>query len=344
MIRRGRCVALAALVLVLAPSVARADDPAMTDAKARFSEGVARYKKSDYEGARLAFLQAYVVLHSTDVLINLALSELNGTQPLDALAHLRQYAKEPTADPDVLAKLPRLLNRANALVGHIKVVAPVGATIDVDGTSAPQTAPLDAPLDVAPGAHVVGARPVGANDTLHANVVAVAGDEVNATFTGTAGPTPSDPHAHTAASSASPPAVQAPGRGSAERPAEAGPDTARVVVSMILLGAGATVAIVGTVFAVTSNADADDAQRLRTTTTNCSAPNTPACAPLQQSIDSAQSNATTAKILYAGGALLGVAAAVTWFAWPRPADSKKTAWVAPTMGSGAFGVAAGGTF
>ena len=66
------------------------EDAATRDAKARFEEGLKRYEAQDFEGARVAFQQAYSVLHAVDILYNLALSELRSNRPVEAL-HRRWY-------------------------------------------------------------------------------------------------------------------------------------------------------------------------------------------------------------------------------------------------------------
>src|ERR1700733_14564367 len=86
-------VALVAGELVTSAHEARAqgadaptqDDAATRDAKARFEEGLKRYEAQDFEGARVAFQQAYSVLPAVDILYNLALSELRSNRPVEAL-------------------------------------------------------------------------------------------------------------------------------------------------------------------------------------------------------------------------------------------------------------------
>ena len=82
--RLKRCTAAVLLVALGAPTIASAqDEGAKHDAQARFEEGMKRVRSGDFEGGRLAFIQAYAVLKNPDILWNLALSELKSSHPLE---------------------------------------------------------------------------------------------------------------------------------------------------------------------------------------------------------------------------------------------------------------------
>src|SRR5450631_272407 len=139
--RKGlRSIALVtAAWLVFAPA-ARADpkgggrakpvqptpDEARADAEKRLDEGLDRYAKGDFEGARLAFAQAYAVLTSIDLLYNLMRSEVKAGHPLEALVHIHQMLRDPKATTEDHAKAERLLEEANRATGHVAVEAPAG--------------------------------------------------------------------------------------------------------------------------------------------------------------------------------------------------------------------------
>ena len=76
---------------------AQTPDEARADAEKRLEEGLQRYAKGDYEGARLAFAQAYAVLTSIDLLYNLMRSEVKSGHPLEALVHIHQMLRDPKA-------------------------------------------------------------------------------------------------------------------------------------------------------------------------------------------------------------------------------------------------------
>src|SRR5262245_23442713 len=90
----GSCLVL---VTVVRPSLAQSDGETEV-ARQRFREGVAHYDRQDYEKARLAFLQAYLLKPHPAVLLNLAQSELRAGRHAEAAANFAKYLREnPTA-------------------------------------------------------------------------------------------------------------------------------------------------------------------------------------------------------------------------------------------------------
>src|SRR3954471_20606433 len=101
-----RHVLLACLTVALAsvpalPRVARADDAAVVEAKARFEEGLALADAGKHEPARLKFQQAWTVFKAPAVLYNLARSEQLTGHDLEALEHFRQFAKVSATDAKI---------------------------------------------------------------------------------------------------------------------------------------------------------------------------------------------------------------------------------------------------
>src|SRR5688572_14542791 len=133
-------------------------DQARRDAEARFREGLARVQSNDFEGARLAFAQAYAVLKSADVLWNLALSEHKSNHPLEALGHFKEYVRDARTTEPERVKARKYIDELHARVGRVAVDAPAGASLIVDGKTHPHAAPLSEPIDVSPGEHFVEAR------------------------------------------------------------------------------------------------------------------------------------------------------------------------------------------
>jgi hypothetical protein len=80
-------------------------DPTVSvDSAAKLSdEALAQVHKGAFREARSLYKRAYAISPSPPILLNLALSELNYGWPLEALAHLRAYAKDPGADPTKVA-------------------------------------------------------------------------------------------------------------------------------------------------------------------------------------------------------------------------------------------------
>ncbi len=166
---------------------AQATDEARSDAQKRLDEGLDRYAKGDFEGARLAFAQAYAVLTSIDLLYNLTRSEVKSGHPLEALVHIHQMLRDPKATTDDRAKAERLLEEANRVTGHIAVEAPEGAEIVLDHVPSGE-APVSEAYDVVPGQHVIEARANGGSRKIV--VVAPAGLMVRARFALEAGRAP----------------------------------------------------------------------------------------------------------------------------------------------------------
>jgi hypothetical protein len=169
-----------------------AQDQARIDAEKRLAEGLDRYAKGDYEGARLAFAQAYAVLASLDLLYNLAHAEVKAGHPLESLVHIHQLLRDPRATPDDHAKAERLLEEANRMTGHIAVEAPDGAEILLDDVPSGE-APFKEAFDVTPGRHKVEARSTTSRRRL--DVDAPVGEVVAARFApdATSAPTVSAP-------------------------------------------------------------------------------------------------------------------------------------------------------
>src|SRR5688572_1685364 len=101
-------------------------------ARQRFQEGVQHYDRKDYEKARLAFLQAYLLKPHPAVLLNLAQSELRAGRYAEAAENFSKYVREnPTADQMSHAKAA--FEEARDKVGEVSVeVNATGAIINVD--------------------------------------------------------------------------------------------------------------------------------------------------------------------------------------------------------------------
>jgi tetratricopeptide (TPR) repeat protein len=154
-------------------------DQARADAHKRLGEGLDRYGRGDYDGARLAFEQAYAVLASVDLLYNLARAEVKSGHALEALVHIRQILRDPKATADDHTKAARLLDDANRVTAHVAIEAPAGAEIVIDHVPSGD-APVNEPFDVTPGKHVCEARANGTARVIE--VTASIGDVVTARF------------------------------------------------------------------------------------------------------------------------------------------------------------------
>ena len=178
-----------ALLISLAPAVAlpprvafaQVDDTTTKMARARFQEGVAFFDKHEYEQARAAFLQAYALRKHPVVLLNLAQSSLKSGHTLEAARYFQQFLHDySSATQAQRSDAETGLADANTKLGRIDVTsAPSGAEIWVDDQRE-GIAPFDHPIEVEPGAHAVGARGRGGDESVQ--VTATAGQIVTARF------------------------------------------------------------------------------------------------------------------------------------------------------------------
>jgi hypothetical protein len=155
---------------VLATGTASAQSDGETEiARQRFLEGVRHYDQHDYDKARLAFLQAYLLKPHPAVLLNLAQSQLRAGRYAEAAENFAKYIREnPTAEAMSHAKAA--FEEARDKVGEISVeVNQTGAIINVDGSDVGKS-PLPYAVYMMPGRHTVRATKGGlsADESLEA--------------------------------------------------------------------------------------------------------------------------------------------------------------------------------
>ncbi len=349
--RRGVRLALLTLAsIAVAPLAHAADDEgAERDAQARFEEGLARAKSGDFDAARISFTQAYAVLHRPRILWNLALSEEKTGHVLEALAHFKSVAHDPSADDSDRAGAQGHVASLYGQTGHIEVRAPAGAPITIDSGPVIGTAPLADVLDVAPGRHVIEARLAQGPSAVV--VQPAAGEVVPASFLTpvetpgasppSAAPLPKAP-GPTAAASQAPPAPAEPHEST---------DTARIVVVAAAGGLAVAAVVLGVSFGVTSHNDANKASDLRGQiggTSGCVAPTgslVSTCSQLADAVSAENRNAGLSTGMYIAAGAIAVAGAITWFAWPKSGSAHATtARVSPILAPGLAGLSMGMTF
>jgi tetratricopeptide (TPR) repeat protein len=145
-----------ALTMLLSSSAATADD-SKAEADTRFKEGLALAKQGKYVEARAKYLQAYALDERPSLLLSLAIVEHGAQRYLEALEHLHRYLDSPrtTKEKQHDGELrDTLWKQLWAQTGHVRVAAPEGSSVRVDGKPAGR-APLADVLDVVPGSHVV---------------------------------------------------------------------------------------------------------------------------------------------------------------------------------------------
>src|SRR6187399_2112456 len=121
------------LMLWSGPSHAQQGDGETEIARQRFREGVAHYDRQDFEKARLAFLQAYLLKPHPAVLLNLAQSELRAGRHAEAAENFAKYIRQnPTAPALEHAKAGFEEARQRVIELNVQVNAS-GASVSVDG-------------------------------------------------------------------------------------------------------------------------------------------------------------------------------------------------------------------
>jgi hypothetical protein len=150
------CLAASLGGLWARPSHAQGDGETEV-ARQRFREGVAHYDHQDYEKARLAFLQAYLLKPHPAVLLNLAQSELRAGRHAEAAENFAKYIREnPTAAAVDHAKTGFEEARQKVTELNVQVNA-TGATVSIDGADVGRS-PLPNSVYLMPGRHSVVAR------------------------------------------------------------------------------------------------------------------------------------------------------------------------------------------
>lgn len=173
----SRCLILA-MGLWLGAAHAQTDGETEV-AKERFKEGVKHYDAREYDKARLAFLQAYLLKPHPTVLLNLAQCELRSGRPAEAAEHFAKYIRENT-NADALGHARAGFEDARQRVAelNVEVTAP-GATVIIDGTEVGRS-PLPHVLYLMPGRHAIAARKGSVSDS--GSLDAVAGQRVYVTL------------------------------------------------------------------------------------------------------------------------------------------------------------------
>lgn len=306
----------------------RGDDKAMKDAQARFGEGLRRYKKADFEGARVAFLQAYAAYPSADILWNLCLAEARAGRHLEALKHLRQYDRDPRITAADRARARKHIDEARAKTGHLRIDATRGAAVLV-GDEPVGEAPFDDEVDVEPGKHVVTASIEDRRARAEVDVAAGAVETVTLTVEA---PAMAEP----------PPATPAPAQPDAR---ERSSGTARTLTSAALVVAGAATVTAGVLVRLSAGNKADEADALRTgNPQGCLVDaGSPRCQSLASAEDSRAARENSSMALLVGGSALVVGGVVTYLVWPK-SSARASAHVLPSASPSGGSLVLSGSF
>jgi hypothetical protein len=364
--RLMRALAIAAFVaLGLAPSVARAD--ASDDSHARYEQGVAAFQKGDFGAAVSAFADVYRVTGETKHLWNLAFAEYQAKRTFDALGHMRAYIAKADANPKNLERAHGYEAALAKKVTRVKLVAPDGAEVDVDGAQY-GTAPLDAPIELDPEKpHVIVAKRGADSAKQTLGVLGAKSIDVTLAFP-VASPMPvvAPPPAAAAPASAPPPAqtptVQTPPVSAATvapPPPAPAPEPSTPVHHgwgartwlTIGLGVGAAAAIgTGIYFGLQSSDDASTAAGLSSALPSSSTCGKPTaqyaqqCSHLSSALSSQGSENTASIVFYSVGGALAVGAVAAFLFVPRDSSPSTSGYVVPMVGRDLAGAGYAGHF
>lgn len=154
-------IALAVLVLFVAPALAQTDPRA--DASAHFQRGTDLFNEGRYDAALAEFERAYEIAPALPVLYNLGRVHAELGHPVEAARAFERYLSEggDTLPSARRTEVEQALARQRDRIGHLRVEANVeGAIISIDGSDV-ATTPLTAPIDLGGGTHSVGVRAPG---------------------------------------------------------------------------------------------------------------------------------------------------------------------------------------
>ena len=325
------CMTVALASSVALPGVARADDAAVAEAKARFQEGLELADGGKHEAARLKFQQAYAVFNAPAVLYNLARAEQLTGRELEALEHFRLFLRVSATDAKITdAMRDKAKQNAAELarrVGQIEFEVPSSARLTLDGK------PLDAvtgprePLAVQPGKHTIEATFDGKLKSLTVECAAGATVKAKIEFETGGAVEPPGEHRETYGSG-------------------------RVVVPIILGVAGLAGIGLGAGFAMSSNSAKTDSESIRRDNPGlCATPEGPQCRTYDAKRSDAESASTISTVGYVAGGVLLAGAVATFVLWPKSREKTSVAprgiraeGVRPLIGGGTFGAGLEGRF
>jgi hypothetical protein len=173
-VRRG-LVVLAAAVTFMATVRASADpfDSGRAEAAERFDRGLHLVNSGDLSGGLAEFQRAYSLVPSSIALYNVALVYAALNRPVDAAQALEKVLANPAAlKPEDIARAQQVLREQGDKTGQVAVSANVKeGVVEVDSVEVAKL-PLDHPLEVASGAHVIGVVSAGYAPSRHDVLVA----------------------------------------------------------------------------------------------------------------------------------------------------------------------------
>jgi tetratricopeptide (TPR) repeat protein len=328
-LRFGSIVVVVAMTL---SGTILAQTPRSAEVESLFRQAQTAYREGRVEEAYAAYLDAWHRQRSFDIAGNLANVEMKLGKLTDAAAHFAYALRDfpPTGKPEAREALQQRLDEVRRQLGAIRVRAPAGATITIDGEPV-GTAPLNDSQYVAPGSHTVGATLTGYQPTRR-TVDPQRGETVDITLD-------LAPVGSSTASPATGAAVQPEPAPEAQRSAQ------RSLVPAIVGGAVAVVGLgAGILFTHAANSkDSDRADQLASLpgSNPCSpgSPNAAQCGNIQALSDDAHHDRSMALVGFVTAGV-GAAATAAYLLWPRAAATQAASFRAvPMLGRRDAGVA-----
>jgi hypothetical protein len=326
----------AALGATLLAATAHADEASESKARALFAEGNQAAQQGDHAGALALFQQAYALLPSEKILLNIGTMLRQLGRNVEAANAYEAYLRDPAAAPDKKAAVAALLPELDAQVGKLRVVIAGGAaTVRIDGklvdpalrqASPGSPASVVVTVRVEPGPHVVRVqREVGFPARVDAQAIAGRETLVSVDLP-PAGVLPAP--ARVEPGSPPPSAAPEPSGVGSESPA---PRNLRWTFGAVSLGVGAASLAAG---AATAGAAA-----LKRASTLKLCPQGPTlCPPSEQpDIDAYNRLGAASTATFIAGGALAATGVILMVTSPRGRPTAG-AWVTPVVGPGVLGV------
>jgi hypothetical protein len=155
------CLFASVLALTVALAArAQAVDPVRAEAAERFDRALRLVNSGDLQGGLAEFQRAYSLVPSTVALYNVGLVYAALNRPVEAARALTAaLARSESLTPENVARAQEVLREQQEKIGQVAVALNMpslqNAVVEVDNVETAKW-PLDRPLDVASGAHVIG--------------------------------------------------------------------------------------------------------------------------------------------------------------------------------------------
>jgi hypothetical protein len=130
---------------------------AKAEARERFDRGLKLFNQLDNEGALAEFTRAYELVPHAVVLYNIALVYVAMSKPVQAKEAFDRLLAAPAGlDPQKLERARIERDQQAGLIAEVEIATSVNAAqVEVDGVEVGKT-PLNAPLRLASGSHIIG--------------------------------------------------------------------------------------------------------------------------------------------------------------------------------------------